>query len=142
VGHAIVRYAGFGAHLIRKVTEQIIQGGHFSSNNLSPLLYKHRLDDSKHVSLEVWSAPGRSKPTFAEAKRQTYKAAKKGDSFGPSWTNHWFKVTLHFDQAWEGEERIQFEFDCSGEAMIFDTDGNPYHGERDSSTDEVCLILL
>lgn len=21
------------------------------------------------------------------------------------------------------------EFDCSGEAMVMDTDGNPYHGE-------------
>jgi alpha-mannosidase len=93
------------------------------------LLFAERIDDSKHVSLEVWSAPGRSKPTFAEAKRQTYKPAKKGDSFGPSWTNHWFKVTLHIPKEWEEYERVQLEFDSSSEAMVFTTDGDPLHGE-------------
>jgi alpha-mannosidase len=81
------------------------------------------------VSLSVWSAPGRSKPSFAEAKRQTYKATKKGEQFGPSWTNHWFKIALHIPKEWEGYERVQFEFDCSGEAMVFTTDGDPIHGE-------------
>ena len=59
-------------------------GGHFSSVNMSALLFTHRLDDEKHVKLQVWSAPGRSKPGFKEAMKQTFKPAKKGDSFGPS----------------------------------------------------------
>lgn len=84
------------------------------------------------MSLSVWSAPGRSKPSFAEAKRQTYKATKKGEQFGPSWTNHWFKIALHIPKEWEGYERVQFEFDCSGEAMVFTTDGDPIHGESGS----------
>ncbi|KAK8850374.1 hypothetical protein IAR55_004292 [Kwoniella newhampshirensis] len=103
-------------------------GGHYRDYNLSSLLFAHRLDDSDHVKLEVWSAPNRSKPTFEEAKRQVYKPAKKGDSFGPSWTNHWFKVTLHIPKEWSEYERIQLEFDCSGEAMIFTTEGDPIHG--------------
>lgn len=61
------------------------QGGHFSGYNLSELMFAHRLDDDKHVKLEVWSAPGQSKPTFDEAKKQKYKPAKKGEEFGPSW---------------------------------------------------------
>jgi hypothetical protein len=26
-------------------------------------------------------------------------------------------------------ERVQLEFDCSGEAMVFTTDGDPLHGK-------------
>ncbi|TYJ52493.1 hypothetical protein B9479_006887 [Cryptococcus floricola] len=103
-------------------------GGHYAKYNLSSLLFAHRLDDTEHVKLEVWSAPDRSKPSFEEAKRQTYKPAKKGDSFGPSWSNHWFKVTLRIPKEWAEYERVQFEFDGSGEAMIFTTDGDPIHG--------------
>jgi len=105
------------------------QGGQYGGYNLSPLLCAHRLDDAEHVKLEVWSAPGRSKPTFAEATRQSYKPAKKGDQFGPAWTNHWFKLTLHIPSSWSEYERVQLEFDCSGEAMVFTTDGDPIHGE-------------
>ena len=104
------------------------QGGHYKDYNLSPLLYTHRLDDAEHVSLEVWSAPNHSKPRFEEAKRQSYRKAQKGESFGPSWTNHWFKVTLHIPKDWQDYERVQLEFDCSGEAMVFTTDGDPIHG--------------
>ncbi|KAI9633630.1 alpha-mannosidase [Dioszegia hungarica] len=103
-------------------------GGHYAGVNLSALHFADRKDDPSHVSLSVWSAPGRSKPSFAEAKRQTYKATKKGEQFGPSWTNHWFKIALHIPKEWEGYERVQFEFDCSGEAMVFTTDGDPIHG--------------
>lgn len=122
-----------------------LQGGHFRDVNLSALLVAERLDDPKHVSIEVWSAPKLSKPTFEEAKRQTYKPAKKGESFGPSWvsprrvhsfgyasntpqTNHWFKVTVHIPKNFEKYERVQLEFDCSGEAMVYGTDGHVYHG--------------
>lgn len=96
-----------------------IQGGHFRDYNLSALLFAHRLNGDKHVKLEVWSAPGLTKPTFAEAKRASYKSAKIGDKFGPSWvssracgsaerqTNHWFKVTVHIPKEFESYERIQ-----------------------------------
>lgn len=104
------------------------QGGHYKDYNLSPLLYTHRLDDAEHISLEVWSAPNHSKPGFEEAKRQSYRKAQKGESFGPSWTNHWFKVTLHIPKDWQDYERVQLEFDCSGEAMVFTTDGDPING--------------
>lgn len=103
-------------------------GGQYGGENLSALLYAQRIDDSEHVKLEVWSAPGLTKPPFDEAKRQTYKPAKKGDVFGPSWTNHWFRVTLNIPKEWEEYERVQLEFDCSGEAMVFTTDGDPLQG--------------
>lgn len=61
-------------------------GGHFSDVNLSSMLFVHRLDDAHHVKLQVWSAPGLSKPSFEEAMKEKFKPAKKGDSFGPSCT--------------------------------------------------------
>jgi alpha-mannosidase len=55
--------------------------------------------------------------------KQTFKPAKKGDSFGPSWTNHWWKVQLTIPEDWSrtGHERVQFEFDPGCEATIYST---------------------
>lgn len=63
-------------------------GGHYSDVNLSSVLFNERTDSKDYVKLQVWSAPGHSKPTFEEALEQAdkdgWKEAKKGDSFGPS----------------------------------------------------------
>ncbi|KDQ59961.1 glycoside hydrolase family 38 protein [Jaapia argillacea MUCL 33604] len=103
-------------------------GGHFSDVNLSSVLFTHRLDDPGHIKLQVWSAPGLTKPTFEEAMKQKFKPAKKGDSFGPSWTNHWWKVSVTIPAYWLQYERVQFEFDPGCEAMIYTVDGTPLQG--------------
>jgi alpha-mannosidase len=62
-------------------------GGHHASQNLSSALFTHRIDDAAHIEMIYWSAPGRSKPGFDEAKRQLNgrgKKATKGMEFGPS----------------------------------------------------------
>src|SRR5258708_5060465 len=61
-------------------------GGRYGSLNLTAVLFTARKDDKDHVRLSVWSAPGRSKPSFDEAMKQEFKPATKGDSFGPSCT--------------------------------------------------------
>ncbi|KZV87865.1 glycoside hydrolase family 38 protein [Exidia glandulosa HHB12029] len=96
--------------------------------NLSAVLYVDRRDDQEHVQMSVWSAPERTKPLFEEAMKQKFKPAKKGDSFGPSWTNHWFKVNLKIPSEWTKYPVVQFEFDPGCEAMIFETDGTPLQG--------------
>ncbi|WWD21813.1 hypothetical protein CI109_106301 [Kwoniella shandongensis] len=103
-------------------------GGSSRHTTLTGAISKHRLDDTKHVSISVWSAPGRSKPTFEEAIKQDFRPTKKGESFGPAWTNHWFKVELHIPSDWQQYERVQLEFDCSGEGMVFDSSGQIQHG--------------
>lgn len=45
-----------------------------------------------------------------------------------SQSNHWFKITVRIPKEFEKYERIQLEFDMSGEAMVFDTEGNVYQG--------------
>lgn len=59
-------------------------GGRYADVNLSAVLDAHRLDDDAHVKLAVWSAPKLSRPLFKEAMQQKFRAAKKGDKFGPS----------------------------------------------------------
>ncbi|ORX36383.1 putative alpha-mannosidase [Kockovaella imperatae] len=103
-------------------------GGNFADYNLSSVLWTHRIDDRKHVNVSVWSAPGHSKPPFSEAINQKYKPTQKGDDFGPAWTNHWFKISLNIPKEWDHYERISFEFDCSGEGLIYTPDGLVLHG--------------
>ncbi|KAI0061336.1 glycoside hydrolase family 38 protein [Artomyces pyxidatus] len=134
-----------GAKWIKNLTQDrtgTFSGGHFSDVNLSSVLFTQRLDDEDHVKLQVWSAPGLSKPTFEEAMKQEFKPAKKGDSFGPSCeyamasriaiadnvTNHWYKITVNIPADWKDYERVQFEFDPGCEAMIYTIDGTPLQG--------------
>lgn len=72
--------------LTKDRTNQFI-GGRYSSLNLSAVLFTERLDDEAHVKLQVYNAPGLSKPSFDEVtklSKNAFKPAKKGDSFGPS----------------------------------------------------------
>ncbi|KAL5496105.1 AMS1 [Sanghuangporus vaninii] len=134
-GHAHSSYPelnfGPGEKWIKSLTQDRLNqftGGHFSDVNLSSVLFTHRLDGPPYVKLQVWSAPGLTKPSFEEAMKQKFRPAKKGDSFGPSWTNHWWKVTLNIPAYWQQYERVQFEFDPGCEAMVFMTDGTPLQG--------------
>ena len=76
-----------GAKWIKKLTKDRTDnftGGHFADVNLTSKLFTHRLDDAEHIQLERWSAPGLTKPSFAEALKQEFQPAKKGESIGPS----------------------------------------------------------
>ena len=78
---------GSGAKWIKSLTKNRLStflGGHFEDVNLTSVLFTHRLDGPNFVDLQVWSAPGLTKPSFHEAMSQEFKSAKKGDSFGPS----------------------------------------------------------
>jgi alpha-mannosidase len=85
-------------------------GSHFGGINLSAVLYARKEDSTDYVQLEVWSAPGLTKPSFAEAMKQKFRKASKGESFGPSWTNHWWKVMLNVPEKEFGE----YERNCPG----------------------------
>ncbi|KIJ12332.1 glycoside hydrolase family 38 protein [Paxillus involutus ATCC 200175] len=130
-GHYPALNYGPGAKWIKNLTQNRLStflGGHFEDVNLSSVLFIHKVDGPEFVDLQVWSAPGLTKPLFKEAMSQTFKPAKKGDSFGPSWTNHWWKVKMTIPAYWKQYERVQLEFDPDCEAMIFSTDGVPLQG--------------
>ncbi|KAF6748244.1 alpha-mannosidase [Ephemerocybe angulata] len=115
---------GPGAKWIKHLTQNRLntfQGGHYSDVNLSSILFTQREDGPEYVKLKVWSAPGLSKPTFDEAMQQKFRTAKKGDSFGPSFT-------LYIPEDYSQYERVQFEFDPGCEAMIYSVEGVPLQG--------------
>ncbi|KAF7312531.1 Glycoside hydrolase family 38 protein [Mycena indigotica] len=122
---------GSGAKWIKNLTQDRIgqfNGGHFGDVNLGAVLYERKEDGPDFVELQVWSAPGLTKPLFDEAMKQEFKPAKKGDSFGPSWVHASAPFTLHIPKDFEKYERVTFEFDPGCEAMIFDVDGTPLQG--------------
>ncbi|KAI0085525.1 glycoside hydrolase family 38 protein [Irpex rosettiformis] len=115
---------GSGSKWIKHLTQNRLgtfNGGHFSDVNLSAMLFSHRLDDQHHVKLQVWSAPGLTKPSFKEAIKQKFRPARKGESFGPS-------LYINIPSYYQQYERVQFEFDPGCEAMVFTPDGTPLQG--------------
>lgn len=80
------------------------------------------------MAISVWSAPGQSRPPFDEATKQHFRHTKIGESFGPAWTNHWFKLELSFPAEWRNHAKVQLEFDSSGEAMVYTEAGEIQHG--------------
>ncbi|WOO78143.1 Alpha-mannosidase [Vanrija pseudolonga] len=130
------RYKGLSGPRDKRIREGGLIGGYYKNYNLSPLLEAGRWDSAPQVDISVWTVPhsgnptlsAAQKPTLAEAKKQTYKPVKKGDGFGPNWSNHWFRVVITIPDEHKDAERVVFEFDLEGEAMVFDLDGNPYQG--------------
>ncbi|CAD6893767.1 unnamed protein product [Tilletia laevis] len=118
---------------IRSLRERRLQefiGGQYADYNLASVLFKHRTDSSPTVELSRWDPPPGSKPNFKEATGQDkkYVPLKKGDKFGPSWTNHWVKFTFEVPKDWRDEEDVQIEFDPSCEALIYTEDGIALQG--------------
>src|SRR5271167_3103552 len=46
------------------------------------------------ILMVVASPPGLSRPPFHEAIQLPFRTCGKGESFGPSWSTHWFRITL------------------------------------------------
>ena len=70
-------------------------------------LYTHR---AALESIEVWAAPGLSRPSFAEMRAATtaggpaadsaWRPTCAGASFGPSWSTHWFRLRSRVPPEW------------------------------------------
>lgn len=110
----------------RKITLERVEKFHTTESwtdvNLRSMLYSAR---APATSLRVWSAPGLTRTPYATAVTQTYKTARIGDSFGPSWSTHWFKITLTVPIEWHGE--VHFLWDAACEGFIF-VNGEPVQG--------------
>jgi alpha-mannosidase len=111
----------------RKITQERLDKFHSTESwtdvNLRSTLYRARAPVRE---LSVWSAPDTTRPTFATASKQTYVGAKIGQSFGPSWTTHWFRVAITVPTAWAGEE-VHFLWDAQCEGLLF-VNGEPVQG--------------
>lgn len=90
--------------------------------NLLSVLYKKRYSDLK---IEVHSAPNLDRPSFQAATANDFKPTAVKESFGPSWSTHWFRITIDIPQY---EDSLEFHWDSNSEGMIWTEDGEPVHG--------------
>jgi alpha-mannosidase len=63
-----------------------------------------------------------SSSPFNDAVRGLYKPAAIGDSFGPSWSTWWFKVSITVPVDWEGET-VHFLWDADNEGLVWSKGG-------------------
>ncbi|KAK9320228.1 Ams1p [Lipomyces orientalis] len=78
--------------------------------------------------MEVYSVPGMSRPRFAVASKEKYRPVAKGESFGPSWTTHWFKIEIKVPDSWLKVEPVVFNWNCGNEGLIFSEEGKVIQG--------------
>ena len=80
------------------------------------------------MKLRVYSPPDLSRPTFKDATSHEFKPAQKGQSFGPSWSTHWFKVELTVPKELADKDHLEFHWDTGAEGLIWLEDGTVVHG--------------
>ncbi|KAI2638152.1 glycosyl hydrolase family 38 domain-containing protein [Xylaria nigripes] len=102
--------------------------GQWQKQNLLAMMYEGVVSGTPHVRLWTWPAPGLSRPTFEEAMAGDYHPAKVGDSFGPSWATHWFKVVLRVPKELLHKKHLEFHWDSNSEGMVWTEDGKPLQG--------------
>ncbi|KAF2874655.1 glycosyl hydrolases family 38 N-terminal domain-containing protein [Massariosphaeria phaeospora] len=107
---------------------QFVDGGQYREQGLVGKLDEARVSGPEHVKLSVYSPPNLTRPTFADATAQTFRPAKVGESFGPSWSTHWFKVEIRLPQDFRNRERLEFVWDANNEGMIWTAQGDVVHG--------------
>jgi len=117
-------------HIYRDRLAQFTDNGQYKQQSLRAKLYDGRLSGEPHVKLQVWSAPGLSRPTFDEAtkKGNKYRKTQKGEWFGPSWSTHWFKLTFSLPYEWTYKPHVELHWDSNSEATVWTEDGRPLQG--------------
>ncbi|MCE0497764.1 MAG: alpha-mannosidase [Methylacidiphilales bacterium] len=91
------------------------------ARELQALLYP---DVNPLTKLTVFAAPDRI--SYAEALKGRYRPAKVGETFGPGWSTHWFRVDYAIPSAWKGRE-VLLHFDSSSEGCVWQN-GVPLQG--------------
>lgn len=86
---------------------------------------------SQHFSpcfseLSHWALPGGAGAwetwKFSETVAQQFTSAKVGDSFGPTWSTHWFRLQFSVPDEWAGYE-VRLRWNSNSEAALWNSDG-------------------
>ncbi|KAK7891516.1 hypothetical protein WMY93_023479 [Mugilogobius chulae] len=101
--------------------EKFISDIYFTDCNLRGRLYGESCPVEK---LESFLSPKRL--PFSEACKQDFSPYKVGETFGPTWSTCWFRVSLNTPPSWSSEE-VHLLWESDGEAMVW-RDGQPVQG--------------
>ena len=117
-------------HIMKDRLRQFTGNGQYKQQSLMSKLYDARLSGSPHIELSVWSAPDLTRPTFDEAtsSKNEYRKTHKGESFGPSWSTHWFKVQFTLPYEWTYKPHVELHWNSNSEALVWTEDGRPLQG--------------
>ncbi|PQE27187.1 putative alpha-mannosidase protein [Rutstroemia sp. NJR-2017a WRK4] len=103
-------------------------GGQYEHKNLRAMLTEGTASGEPHIKLSVWDAPDLSRPTFKEATSHEFRPTHVGESFGPSWSTHWFKVKITVPSELRKKELLELHWDANNEGMVWTEDGKPLQG--------------
>ncbi|EEQ88551.1 alpha-mannosidase [Blastomyces dermatitidis ER-3] len=115
-------------NIYRDRLRQFTDGGQYSGHNLVAKYYEATNDDEQHVKLSVYSVPDLARPSFKDATSNQFRPTRRGESFGPSWSTHWFKIQLTVPEDMRKKERLEFHWDANNEGMVWTEDGKPLQG--------------
>ncbi|KAI9813104.1 MAG: Glycoside hydrolase, 38 vacuolar alpha mannosidase [Pycnora praestabilis] len=107
---------------------QFTSGGQYESKNLLSKLYEGHASGDDHVKLSVYSPPDLARPSFKEATSNNFKPTEVGESFGPSWSTHWFKIQLRVPSELQEKEHLELHWDANNEGLVWTEDGDPLQG--------------
>ncbi|KIW07803.1 uncharacterized protein PV09_01725 [Verruconis gallopava] len=114
---------------------QFTNTGQYEKQGLMGKMYEGRVQGEPFVKLSVYSPPNLSRPTFEDATSHEFAEAHVGQSFGPSWSTHWFKIDLTIPDSLVKKEHLEFHWDTGAEGLIWTENGEVVHaltggGER------------
>ncbi|KAH7068519.1 glycosyl hydrolases family 38 N-terminal domain-containing protein [Paraphoma chrysanthemicola] len=115
-------------HIYQDRLRQFTDGGQYREQGIIGKLHEARASGSDCVKLSVYSPPDLSRPLFKDATSHEFKPTKVGESFGPSWSTHWFKVQLTVPKDMLKKERLELIWDANNEGLIWTEDGHAVHG--------------
>ncbi|KAH7061684.1 glycosyl hydrolases family 38 N-terminal domain-containing protein [Paraphoma chrysanthemicola] len=115
-------------HIYQDRLRQFTDGGQYREQGIIGKLHEARASGSDWVKLSVYSPPDLSRPLFKDATSHEFKPTKVGESFGPSWSTHWFKVQLTVPKDMLKKERLELIWDANNEGLIWTEDGHAVHG--------------
>lgn len=111
-----------------RVGNFLARGHPYTPHGLYSRAITHSAEGEDVVSLEVWSAERLERPPFAQVMKQAkWEKAAIGQVMGPSWSTHWYKVTINVPSEWVGKE-VWLEWDPQCESMIFSEQGHVLQG--------------
>ncbi|KAJ5161196.1 hypothetical protein N7492_006588 [Penicillium capsulatum] len=108
--------------------KQFTATGQYEGQNLVSKYYEAVNSDEDHVKLSVYSVPGQERPPFDEATSHEFRPTHIGESFGPAWSTHWFRIQLTVPEDMRKKERLEFHWDANNEGLVWTDDGRPLQG--------------
>jgi alpha-mannosidase len=104
--------------------------GEYKNINLPSFYNYESVSNTTNVKLDVYSVPDLKRPLFKDViPVAKWRSTEKGESFGPSWSTHWFRIQVKIPDHWnKAKEPILFKWDLGNEGLIFLENGEAVVG--------------